>query len=343
MSYDHDSRDGDTRRPEPSIFEFKPAIREGTPPLIGIWGPSNSGKTLTALLIARGLVGPRGRIGFVDTENKRAKFYAADVGGWEHLDFQPAFTPDRYSAAFRASQEIGQDVTIVDSMSHVWEGEGGVLDMADSGRSQSGAPLSGLKKWQAPKMAYKRMMNSLLRSPKPVIFCLRTKEGVKQVGKGSSAEIENIGAQPICGKGFIYEMTVSVLLGFDHCPVFPDSPMKVDPLIPALKAPRDLFDKIFFPGRMLGIETGERIAEWVHGAPQPFDAVQAELERVARDVSTMGSAALERHWKSIGAPGQHALKHIKEELKSIAAEADHLAAAHEGAVADGDSTEGLAL
>ncbi|MBF0186198.1 MAG: ATP-binding protein, partial [Magnetococcales bacterium] len=41
-----------------------------------MWGGSSSGKTYSALRLARGLVGPQGKIGVIDTENRRALFYA---------------------------------------------------------------------------------------------------------------------------------------------------------------------------------------------------------------------------------------------------------------------------
>lgn len=306
---------------ESTPFTIQPAVRKGAPVLIGLWGPSGSGKTWTALHIARGLVGASGKIGLIDSENMRALFYADLVGGWDHLDLQPPFTPDRYTQAFSAFERAGQyGCVIVDTASHVWEGEGGVLDMADK---IGGA---GLRKWQAPKMSYKRMMNNLLRAPFHVIFCLRAKDAVRQIGSGKDAKIESAGVTPISGKGFIHEMTVSALLGPDHCPVIMGrpSPLVCDPLIPSVKAPAELAH-IFKPGQPLGVHTGQEIAKWVSGG-QVFDADQARLERVARDVATMGTEALERHWVSISKDERKALAGLLDELKAIAAESDRHAA-----------------
>lgn len=302
-------------------FAIQRAVRKGAPALISLWGPSGSGKTYTALHIARGLVGPAGKIGLIDTENRRAEFYADLVGGWDHLDLQPPFTPERYTAAFADFEEAGDyGCVIVDSMSHVWEGEGGVLDLADKNN------YSGLKKWQAPKMAYKRMVNALLRAPFHVIFCLRAKDGVRQIGGGKNANVESVGVQPISGKGFIYEMTVSALLGPDHKPAFPgpNALIQCDPLIPAIKAPDDLKD-VIRPGGFMGAETGRRIAQWVAGGAA-FDMDRAKLERVARDVATMGMEKYRLHWEALSNDEKRVLLPIKDELKSIAEEADRAAA-----------------
>jgi hypothetical protein len=302
-------------------FAIKPAERKATPSLICLWGPSGSGKTFSALRVARGLVGPTGKIGLIDTENRRAEFYA-DIGKpWDHLDFQPPFTPQRYIEALRAFEtQGGYGCIIVDSMSHIWEGEGGVLDMADSGRTQSGKALRGLAKWNAPKMAYKRALNYLLRAPFHVIFCLRAKQGVRQKPGGEDA-IEHVGLEPICEKNFIYEQTVSVLLGPDHRPLHQGNErFYCNPMIPAVKAPAEIWSAIK-PGEFLSEATGEAIADWIGGGAA-FDSEGEQLIRVARDVATMGLAALEKHWRSLNKTQQKALKPNMEEIKAIAVQAD---------------------
>lgn len=45
---------------------FRKAVRKGTPALISLWGVSGSGKTYSALTLARGLVGPEGTIGLIE-------------------------------------------------------------------------------------------------------------------------------------------------------------------------------------------------------------------------------------------------------------------------------------
>lgn len=191
-------------------FELKPAKKDAIPALIGLWGKSGSGKTYSAILLARGLVGPKGKIAVIDTENGRSKFYSELAGGWMHLDLQPPFSPEKYSAAFKFCEQQGANVIVVDSMSHVWEGEGGVLDAAESAKSSSGKALQGLAKFKAPKIAHKRMSNNLIRGAIPVIFCLRAKDAVKQVGNGNDMQIVPLGWQPIAEKNFVFEMTVDL-------------------------------------------------------------------------------------------------------------------------------------
>lgn len=307
---------------EAPVFEIRRAERKATPALIALWGESGTGKTYSALHLARGLVGPDGKIGLIDTENKRALFYANLVGGWDHLDLQPPFTPDRYTSAMRTLEEGGYGCIIVDSMSHVWVGESGVLEMAE----RNGG--NGINKWARPKMAYQRMLNTLLRAPVHVIFCLRAKEKVVQEGHGKDARIFSAGMVPIMEKTFIYEMTVAARLA------------KGTHLPEDVKAPEDLVAAI--PAdRTIGIETGEQIAAWVAGGAV-IDHAAEKARKIARDMATLGTASYKRHWEGLSRSDKVALKPIQEELKGIAAEADRERA--ETAVqdnGDGDDHFGL--
>jgi hypothetical protein len=112
-----------------------------------------SGKTYTALLIARGMVGPKGRIGVLDTESGRARLYSDKVpGGFVVGELTPPYTPRRYLEAIEEFLSYGVDILVVDSFSHCWEGPGGVLQMADQAE-ESGK--KGLSKWLVPKRDYK--------------------------------------------------------------------------------------------------------------------------------------------------------------------------------------------
>ena len=294
------------------MFEIKKAVRVQQPALIGIWGGSYTGKTYSALRLARGLVGPVGKIGVIDTENRRALFNAGKVGGeWDHIDFQPPFTPERYIEAFRAFEHAGgYGCIVIDSVSHVWEGEGGVLDQADA----NNAP--GLAKWAKPKMAMKRMINTLLRSPCHVIFCMRAKMGVAQEGRGKDARIISTGLEPIMEKNLIYEMLVSILIGPDHKPLFNSFGDRywVNPIIPAIKGPDDVL-RVIKPGEYLTEQTGEALRAWLSGASRD---VLDEAKRVAG----RGTEAFRGWWVGLSKEDMKSITPNINELKAICHAAD---------------------
>ena len=250
-------------------FELVQAKKVAIPALIGLWGSSGSGKTYSAIVLARGLVGKNGKIAVIDTENQRAKFYSELAGGWFHCDMQPPFTPERYTAEFKECEEQGADVIIVDSMSHCWQGEGGILEQVDAKPDSS-----GLSKWRAPKMSHHRMTNKLLRSPIPVIFCIREKEGTKQIKNNGKTEIISLGPMPIAEKSFVYEMTIDLRMTKDG---------KYD-LEKSKTIPAALRSVILADGKV-SEEMGNKIAQWAGSGVQIEPAaIKAKQEAVLADI-----------------------------------------------------------
>ena len=71
------------------MFEIKKATRVGINPLIEIYSESGCGKTFSALLLARGMAGPSGKIVVADSESGRASLYAdvhPETGGFDTFD-----------------------------------------------------------------------------------------------------------------------------------------------------------------------------------------------------------------------------------------------------------------
>ncbi|MBF0342287.1 MAG: AAA family ATPase, partial [Magnetococcales bacterium] len=200
-------------------FQITVAKRVKQHVLLSLWGASSSGKTFTALQIAYGLVAGTGqKIGMIDTENRRGLQHVGAIPGeFYHIDLQPPFTADRYIEAFRSFEHAGGfGVVIIDSYSHVWEGEGGTLDQAETSGN------IGLAKWSSPKIQLKRLTNVLLRAPMHVIFCMRHKltKGQDKKGPNGKARIFDTGFAPIAEKNTIYEMGCSFWIGMDHKPIF---------------------------------------------------------------------------------------------------------------------------
>lgn len=212
----------------PREIVFTEAKRDSFPLLIGLVGPSGSGKTYSALRIATAIAEVMGGpINFVDTEANRAKQYA-DEFRFRHFPFTPPHSPDDYLEAIRASGRSGAAVTVIDSMSHEHEGEGGVLAMHDEELEtfRERARASGSRDpdwkidernnsraWIRPKAARRRLINGILQTPGSFIFCFRAKQVAKprKLANGKT-EIVNTGWIPIAGDEFVFEMTARFLL-----------------------------------------------------------------------------------------------------------------------------------
>lgn len=289
------------------ILNFTQAKREGTHVLIGLYGESGSGKTFSALMLGRGLAGKDGKLGFIDTETGRGKIYADDIpGGYLYDELTPPFTPERYIQAIECAEEAGIECLIIDSMSHEWEGIGGVIEIAESGLNRKGEHLAGLAKWMQPKMRHKKFIQKLLTTRMHIIMCLRAKEKMVQRGKDVVSE----GFQPVQDKRFIYEMTVNAFL--------PNSGKRGIPEIQ--KCPGALWGA-FVPGEQVSMATGVKIAKWVADG-DPVDANLMALKAEAEEAAEGGRDVLRKYWSTLDKEKQNSLRPFSSNLASIADASD---------------------
>ena len=230
-------------------LEIADATRVGITPWIDLYSESGCGKTMSALLLARGLAGPTGKIVLADSESKRGSLYADVIpGGYKVINFNAPFSPATYLSVAEAIAASGAAVGIIDSMSHEWEGVGGVLDMAAEAESKSGKP--GLHNWRVPKMEHAKLVNFLLRFPIPLVCCIRAKFKTRQSKEnGKTVIIKDDHVSPIQSEEFIFEATA-------HAEILPDHSIHLSKCShPAL---RECFPSV----GPITIETGEAIARW---------------------------------------------------------------------------------
>lgn len=200
-------------------FTITPASRVGVKSLIGVYGRSGGGKTRSALLLARGLAGPEGKIRLIDTENRRGHIFADVIpGGYEVIDFDPPFSPARYVEALSVAEE-GASVVVIDSLSHGWEGEGGVLEMQEAeltrmaGQDWKKRESCKLAAWIGPKMEHKKLVQRILRSSCSMICCLRAQEKThieKDPETGKNRVLTDKFTSPIYDARFIFECLLNL-------------------------------------------------------------------------------------------------------------------------------------
>jgi len=198
-------------------FEIKPATRQGVKPLIGLFAESGCGKTMSALLLARGFVGPTGKVVLIDSESGRGNLYADVIpGGYQTLELTEPFTPARYIEALKVVEDSGAKIGIIDSVSHEWEGISGVLDMAADSEEKSGRP--GLHNWKQPKLEHAQFVQRMLRSPIPWVVCMRAKYKTRQKKdeRGKTQILKDDFTSPIQAEDFIFEMTCHAEILQDH-------------------------------------------------------------------------------------------------------------------------------
>lgn len=233
-------------------FVIKKSERKDSKVLISLAGLSGCGKTYSAILLARGLVGPAGKIGFIDTEQCRASLYSDLAGGFDVINMDAPFSPERYIKAVDTFKKAGYGAVVIDSMSHEWEGVGGVLEMAESQTYKNGTPVQGMAKWAKPKAEHKKMMDYLLHCGMHIIFCFRAKERLREETIDGKKVYINDGLVTTTEKNFVYEMTVSLLLDVDT----------KHPKI--VKCPSQL-EHLFPSDKFISINAGAEIERWLNG------------------------------------------------------------------------------
>ncbi len=179
--------------------------------MVGFYGKSGSGKTMSALLFARGIVGPAGRIVLVDSENGRGSLFADMIpGGYKTIDLDAPFSPDRYEGAIVAA-EAQADCVVVDSMTHEHNGEGGVLDWAEAElQKMGGGDNNKMRSWIKPKMAHKMMVQRLLRCKCALICCLRGEEKTHIIKDGQKNKVvTDEFSTPIYDPRFLFELLIT--------------------------------------------------------------------------------------------------------------------------------------
>lgn len=264
-------------------FIDSPAVREATPLLIGLIGPSGTGKTKSALRLAKGIQRViKGEIYFIDTESRRALHYTSTVP-FRHVPFGAPFSPADYHAAFDHCAKKGAGIIICDSMSHEHEGPGGVLEMHEeevarlSGGDSGKAEKIKMLAWQKPKkMRVRFIQNAILQSStRAFIFCFRAKEKIMmRTGK----DPVQLGFMPIAGEEYVFEMTLKCLLlpGADGVPTWASDNVGEKMM---MKLPEQFRVEPYrtMLNQQLSEDTGEQLARWAQGSDAPPVATFAEL------------------------------------------------------------------
>lgn len=266
-------------------FEFRPAVREDVGLLIGLAGGTGSGKTYSAMRLAKGLAGDK-PFAVIDTEAGRAKHYA-DQFKFDHADLKPPFRPSAYAEAIKAADAAGYPVIVVDSASHEHAGEGGLLDFhEDELRRMAGDDWKKrenvkMAAWIKPKTEHKAFVQRLLQVRAHLILCFRAEEKVEMV-RGDDGKMKIVPKQsragkdgwvPICEKSLPFEMTVSFLLTDAH------------PGVPLPIKLQEQHRPMFPAGKPIDETCGVALAAWAKGGQAPMSKPAPPVESTGRKVT----------------------------------------------------------
>lgn len=280
---------------------FRPAesFTERAGLFVSLTGSTNSGKTFSALRLARGIAGPSGKIAVLDTEGGRT-LHLKDHFKFDVSIMDPPFRPARFAEIAKEAEDGGYGCLVIDSFSMQWVGIGGVLDWqaqelqrmaGDDARKQERVKMAS---WIKPKSDHKAMVYSLLQRRMPIVFAIRGEESIKPSESGGKPEKI---FKSICNSQFPFEVTVSFRL---------DSGRKgyVDLSDPKAWKMEGAHAGIFHDGDRISEDHGRALAEWargelrVSGSPAMAENI-ANLISEGHAAAARGLDALRAYWLRI--------------------------------------------
>lgn len=269
---------------------FEKATRAKSKARIALTGPSGSGKTLSSLYLAYGICGDWSKIALIDTEHERARFYAnredLNVGAFLYAPMSPPYSPDKYVDYVRsAAQTVGSGgVVIVDSFSHAWDNEGGVLDIKSQIAQQRGK--NDYTAWDEAGKIQNNLVNTILAADCHTIITMRAKMAyAMEVNERGKTVPVKIGLAPVQRDNTEYEFDIVFYLDRQHTAVLSKDTTFLDN-----------WSGVITP------ELGERLGAWLNdGAelPRCADCGRVILSDGRRTVKQIADGTLKNYGKQL--------------------------------------------
>lgn len=232
-------------------IQFTKAVRRRSKMRIALAGPSGSGKSYSALLLAKGL---GGSIAAIDTEHGSLPLYSHLVD-FDTFSLTAPYSADRYIKAIKTAEAAGYDNLIIDSFSHAWSGAGGILDMHSMEELKQ---KNGFRAWREVTPKHNELVDTILGAKMNVIVTLRSKQDwVNEKDSDGKWNIKKVGLAPIQREGVEYEFTL--VYDVDH------STHKAV----ASKTRIEMFDKRV---EIISEQTGRDIVAWMESIPEDIKA-----------------------------------------------------------------------
>ena len=191
---------------------FRKAQRSNSKLRLAITGAAGSGKTYSSLLIAIGL---GGRIAMIDTENGSGDLYS-ELGDYDICSLNPPYDPRRYIQLIHEAEQAAYDTIIIDSLTHAWNGQGGILDL-QSKVTEAKYKGNSYNAWREVTPLQNRLVDAILASPCHIIATMRSKtEYLQSLNERGRTEIRKVGLAPVQREGIDYEFAVVFDLSAEH-------------------------------------------------------------------------------------------------------------------------------
>jgi hypothetical protein len=190
---------------------IRKATRQKAKIRLGLSSVAGGGKTYSSILIAKGLAkGDLSKVCIIDTENGSADLYS-NLGNYNVLPLTPPFTPEKYIESIKTCESAGMEVIVIDSITHEWDGKGGILEISNSMAGNS------YTNWAKLTPRHQAFIDAILQSSCHVITTVRRKQDYEMTTNSQGKLVpQKVGLKEVTRDGFEYELTVNLELDIKH-------------------------------------------------------------------------------------------------------------------------------
>lgn len=251
------------------VLEVRKAQKKQAKLKLTTIGPSKSGKSFSALEIATGMVEEMGgKILFIDTEYGRGELYA-DLFDYDYANIEAPFEVEKFIEAIKYAEDEGYSVLIMDSLTHMWTGEGGLLDLQNKIARRTGNSYTA---WKDVTPLYEDFVDKLSSARVHIIATMRSKVEHIIIEDGGKMQVKKVGMKAVQREGMDYEFDIVFNLDRDSH----------EAKIEARAFGGDisgLDGKIMLPTRDLG----KKLLKWLNtgSAPDPVKKAEVKKEKAA--------------------------------------------------------------
>ena len=192
---------------------FVRATKEKSYARVCLDGPSGSGKTWTGLTTAIALANG-GRVAVIDSERGSASLYA-DTFEFDVMEIEGNYHPDKYVRGIRDAEAAGYDALLIDSLTHAWNGTGGVMEIVDAAKSRFGGNQH--MAWAVGTPLWQGLLDAIQQSRLHVVATVRSKtRWVEEDGGSGKKGYRRAGTEPVARDGIEFEFGVVGDMDLDH-------------------------------------------------------------------------------------------------------------------------------
>lgn len=184
---------------------LKPAVKDTKALKVLIYGPTWSGKTYGALLMATGLI--KAMHGYKDIKDSYKHILLSDseygrgtqyahMGPYNYvLQEAPYLTEDLLQTISDVEKEKQIDVLIVDSFTHYWSKDGGILEQKSAKDKLGGNTYAN---WQDYTAKFNKVVSAILSSSKVIIATARAKSDTLLIKDDTTGRtnVKTVGLKP---------------------------------------------------------------------------------------------------------------------------------------------------